>query len=205
MKTNWKYKFLLLAFFSLVSRVYFSQTEDFLESFHASEINQKVFLSWTIRTGNTCLGIGVLRSTDNVNFTSIGSVPGFCGSFTEPKHYDFTDNDPLFNAINYYKLDLGGEGFSQTISIELLKISDKGYVITPHPVENVSKIHFKNDSGLLTSINVYSSLGTLIYTETTNLDYFEVKIDDLEIGEYLFSLSSEVETELIIGKFIVIH
>lgn len=196
---------ILIGFLTLFSFTGSAQAEDFLDNFQASLVNEKVFLTWTIKSGNTCLGINILRSTNGVDFTTVGYVEGFCGNLSAPTHYNFTDNDPVWNAINTYKLNLGGAGFSQAISIELIDVDDKGYLITPHPVENISKLHFKNDSGLLTTLNVYSSTGMLIYTESTNLNYFNVKISALDIGEYLFTLSSEISRELISGKLIVVQ
>lgn len=195
----------LIGKFFMFPIVSHAQSEDFLESFEVSQINGKVFLSWTIRAGFVCVGVDVLRATDNSNFILIGGVEGVCGNMTLPSKYSFTDNNPVLNSTNYYKLNMGGEGFSQTISVDLFDFNEKGYLIIPHPVSNMSKIHFRNDAALQTTLNMYSSTGALIYSERTNLNYFEVKTAALEIGEYLFSLSSELSTELIVGKLIVIH
>lgn len=189
----------------LVSGNSYSQGENLLDNFQASEINGKVFLTWTMKSGNTCQGIEILRSIDTVNFEIIGTVEGVCGSLTEAKHYSFTDYHPVWNAVNTYKLNLGGEGFSQTVSVELIDVSEKGYVIAPHPISNISKVHFKNDSGSLITLRIYSLNGDLIKIETSYLNYIEVKSGSLTKGEFLFSLSSESSTEMIYGKLIVSH
>lgn len=195
----------LISAFLHVSGFSFSQAEDFLDNFQASVINDKVFLTWTIKSGNTCQGIEILRSTDTVNFEIIGTVEGVCGSVTEAKHYSFTDYIPVWNAVNTYKLNLGGAGFSQTVSVELIDVSDKGYAITPHPLSSSSKIHFKNDSGSLVTVRFYSLTGVLLLTETSNSNFIEVTSESLIIGEFLFTISSESSTEMIFGKLIVSH
>jgi len=206
MKNRILFRTVLLTFIGVINFSAFSQMDvRDLEGFTASLSNDKVFLSWTMTKGNTCLGFKILRSTDEVNFMEIGSVPGYCGELTKPATYTFTDRGPVLNAVNTYKLILGSDGFSNTVSIEYFDIPEKGYVITPHPVTNVSIIHFKNDSGLLSTLTLYSSDGATVYSEKTHSDRFEIKIDQLLSGEYLFSISNEKSNELITGKLIIIQ
>jgi hypothetical protein len=107
------------------------------------------------------------------------------------------------NSVNYYKLNLGGEGFSRIIFVEIFDTSEKGYVIVPHPISDVSKIYFKNDSGLATTLSIYSSNGVLTSVETTNSNFFEINKLSLSMGSYLFTLTSEIDSEIIYGKMVV--
>lgn len=199
------YYFVLLVFsFKLWGFRCNAQSKEFLESFEVSQIKGKVFLTWTIRAGNICVGVEVLRSVNSVDFEFIGGVEGVCGNLSFASNYSFTDHSPVKNQVNYYKLNLGGEGFSEIRSIEIFDTSENGYLIIPHPISDLSKIRFSNDAGLLTTLRVYSLGGNLVLLEHTQLNYFEISNTRLEKGHYLFQLSSEVESEPIIGKMIVL-
>ena len=110
-----KYFFFFVLF--IFSAPLSAQNEDVIEYLNASEFNGKVLLSWSIMQGNTCNGIQILHSTDSINFSQISSIEGICGSTQQSISYSFTDLSPEKNANNYYRLQLGGLGFSWIVSV----------------------------------------------------------------------------------------
>ena len=71
---------------------------------------------------------------DKINFNQIGEISGICGSKFEKISYSFEHPNPIKNRINYYRLALGGLGFSDTISIEILDFK-YGYQVRPNPMK----------------------------------------------------------------------
>ena len=122
-----------------------SQNEDVIEYLHASEFNGKVLIAWAITQGNTCNGVIVLHSTDSVNFNQIGSIEGICGSTAESIEYDFTHITPEKNAINYYRLSLGGIGFSWIVSAEVIDMGANTSLVRPNPISENSELLFDNE------------------------------------------------------------
>ena len=98
----------LSVLFIFIATMVSSQT--ILDDF-ALDLNQgKVLLAWTIKSGSVCNGIQIYRSStgDSVNFDLIEDIQGVCGDLSSPVAYTFTDEDPMPNQVNYYKLLLGG-------------------------------------------------------------------------------------------------
>lgn len=191
--------FLVLCF-SLRS---FGQNESIIHGFTATEFNGKVLLTWAIVQGETCNGVEILHSTDSVNFTQIGSIEGICGSTAASISYDFTDVDPIPNEINYYRLHLGGAGFSKIVSIEVLDLSGANYILRPNPIVDFSELIFSNNTAATFQLNILSAQGKTVYEDQTNGEFFVINANDFDQGVYYFSIQKESEAPKITGKFIV--
>jgi hypothetical protein len=177
-----------------------------LEKFNANVVGDQMLLSWRIKAGNTCNGIEVYRSTDSLNFEWLGNVEGICGNLSFPVDYEFVDTEPVPNAINYYRLNLGGSGFSNVISAWYYDFSEQEYLLTPNPVEETAVLRFRNDAGLEVELTIYDLMGNMIVKEATNTDNFILQANRFEPGQYMFQLQSEVEEgEIISGKVLFAH
>ena len=196
-------KAFLTILFLLFSGVSVAQNEDVIESFTATEFNGKVLLTWSVKKGNTCNGVDILHLIDSVNFTKIGSIEGICGSSSASIPYDFTHLHPKKNAINYYRLSLGGVGFSKIVGAEVLDLSGANYQLRPNPVTDFSELFFANESAQLNVLNVYSSEGVNVYQTQTQGDLFLLDALDFDQGIYFFSVNQEGEDPKITGKFLV--
>jgi hypothetical protein len=181
----------------------FAQNEDVIEGLTATEFNGKVLLTWSIKQGNTCNGVQILRSLDSVNFTQIGSIEGICGSTAEKIDYEFTDLFPEKNAINYYRLSLGGIGFSWIVSTELIDIGGSNYMIRPNPISDSSELFFDNETNDLIHVNIYSQEGVLVKTISTNDEMVYLRKSEFKSGMYFFTLLSDNRDLQVSGKFLV--
>lgn len=189
--------FMLIGFTSL------SQNEDVINDFSASELNGKVLLTFAIKQGNTCNGVDIFHSIDSVDFTKIGSIQGICGSSQAQIEYDFTHLYPEKNEINYYKLSLGGIGFSWIVSAEVIGLGANSALLRPNPISEGSELFFNNETNALLTLNVYSSAGTLVKLEQTTSEFFIVNASEFESGMYFYSIHPEGIKSEIIGRFIV--
>ncbi|MBK6988850.1 MAG: T9SS type A sorting domain-containing protein [Bacteroidetes bacterium] len=183
----------------------FAQTHPILSRFIVSEINGRAFLSWSIIAGSTCDGIQIYRSVDSANFSRIGEIAGVCGSVSFEEPYDFTDNDPIKNSINYYRLDLGNQGFSQIVSVEIIDIESFGYQIRPHPAITEAKIYFDNSTLKEYQLTIYTINGIEVFSTATKEDFFQLNTSLLQSGLYLFAISISGNLPSVKGKLLVQH
>jgi len=77
---------------------------------NAIKDKDRIILQWTIKKGSSCIGIGIFRSTDAINFEVIGEIKGVCGSTEFAQAYHFIDENPIKNKTNYYVLEMGFSG-----------------------------------------------------------------------------------------------
>lgn len=180
-----------------------SQNEDVISSFTATEFNGKVLLTFSINSGFTCNGVTILRSLDSINFTSIGSIEGICGSSQELINYDFTDISPFKNAVNYYRLSLGGVGFSWIISAEVIDMGLNNSLIRPNPISETTEFFFDNENKAFVVLEIFSSEGMLVHTESTNEQKIIIRKSDYNAGTYFYSIHSDGVKSEVTGKFIV--
>lgn len=197
-----KHLFLVLSF--IVTDNCFSQDPPVLQKFTVEGINGKAYLNWTIEAGGTCNGIGILRSSDTTNFSQIGLLEGVCGSLSFPTNYTFTDESPIENKVNYYKLDLGGNGFSQIVGVEVILIGEEKYLLFSNPIVEKSTLYFKNETNQLAELNVIDSGGGICLVKSTTTDQFDLNRSEFaEKGVYLFTISVSGKEILVSGKLVV--
>lgn len=164
-----------------------------LESFNALLNNEEVTLKWTIKSGSTCNGVRIHRSTDSINYSQIGLRAGVCGSSENPVSYSFIDESPAPNTFNYYKLELGLQGFSDPISIEYIQLNNDQYQVRPNPIKNKATIYFYNPSNLKNTFILYNISGNILL-QYENITSEEINIDlanKLGGGMYYFKIENE--------------
>jgi hypothetical protein len=196
-------KIIAALLFTFIGFSSISQNEDVINSFVATEFNGKVLLTFSINSGYTCNGVTILRSLDSVNFTTIGSIEGICGSSQESINYDFTDISPVKNAINYYRLSLGGVGFSWIVSAEVIDMGLNNSLIRPNPISENTELFFDNENKASLIVEIFSSTGLLVHTESTNEEKISLKNSDFDAGTYFYSVHADGVKSNVTGKFVV--
>ena len=206
MKSATTIKYLLFAmFFSIAATKVFAQHNPILDNFSIFENNGKVFLNWTITSGSTCNGIQIYRSTDSTNFIQVGDIAGVCGSSSSPTPYNFTDDNPIKNSINCYRLELGGNGSSQILSVEIIDIASGGFQIRPNPIITDAKIYFDNNKKEEHHFTLYNMSGIAFLTTTTKESFFQLNATLLQSGIYFFTISTNENLPTAQGKLLVQH
>ena len=196
-------KQLFIILFHMFAFHSFCQNEDVIEYLNASEFNGKVLLSWSILQGNTCNGVEILHSLDSVNFNEIGSIEGVCGSSQESIAYEYTDASPEPNTRNYYRISLGGIGFSWIVGIDIVALGKNTSIVRPNPINEASELHFDNESNSEFSLNVYSGNGIFVRSELTSSDNIVLRKREYAQGVYFYILRSDQLDRTIYGKFAV--
>ena len=174
-----------------------------LEKFSAEHISGKVFLSWTVKSGQTCNGIRIYRSDDSLSYTEIGDIQGVCGNLGYSVDYTFQDNDPIKNKIIYYRLDLGGVELTYSIAVDVIDVGQNDYYLKANPLVDQTKLYFRNSSQQLTVLTIINQNGQIIGKKETTADYFTLNSNDYLSGFYFFTLSNTNADKNISGKFMV--
>jgi len=198
-------KFSIFLLVLLAGTRLFAQETTILDNFTAVENDGKIFLRWVITSGSTCDGTKISRSTDNLSYTQIGEIPGVCGSSSAPKPYDFIDESPVKNQVNHYRLELGNNGFSKVVSIEIIDLQDKEFQVRPNPVTYSAKIYFKNKNFENHQLKLFNQSGSFVSSSYTNDDCFDFDATNLQAGIYIFTISKTDKPAEIKGKIVVQH
>lgn len=171
----------IITFLLAISFQAFSQHHAILSRFQAFKDKNRVILSWTIRQGNSCVGIGILRSTDSINFKPIGEIQGICGSFDAAQNFTYIDENPAKNNTNFYVLELGFAGKTEPpLAVEFIEIGESKSKVVPNPNNGSGNIYFFNPNNENHTLLVYDSHGKHAFIKESNQDYFSFSLDSME-------------------------
>lgn len=149
-------------------------------------------VKWTIGQQQTGLTFIVERSTNGVNFASIGSVSG-----TTATAYSFTDNQPLLSGKNYYRIrQVDASGREVYTEIRWVKFgSDIKMEVYPNPATNYVNINISdvNNASKLTA-ELFSMNGQRILTQKLDNGLNQVNVSLVAAGTYQLKISAGNET-----------
>lgn len=134
-----------------------------LSSFTAKLVNKHVDVKWTTQSEINNDYFTVERSSNNIEYTPIGTVSG-SGNTTVAHSYSFTDLEPL-RGISYYRLrQTDYDGNSEVFTPVVIQNSTKGtFTVFPNPACNSSVVHLAGESPLeYSSISVTDITGKII-------------------------------------------
>jgi Secretion system C-terminal sorting domain len=194
-------KLKILFFLLSLSLNLFAQETESLDAISAIENDSKVYLRWTMKSGSTCNGIRIYRSKDSTSFNTIGQINGICGSSTESISYDFVDESPVLNAVNYYTIELGSLGFSKVISVEVFDFKN-GILIRPQPTSSSVELVFRNDLNEKYTLQVLNLQGKVMHEKSNNSDRFQVDMNFYPMGVYVYKIYNNDNVELSSGKLL---
>ena len=157
-------KYLFISF--LIAFGYNANTQTILGDFDIDQSDGKVLLAWTIKSGSVCNGMQIFRSKDSVDFVLIEDIQGVCGDLSSSVSYTYTDQTPILNNYNYYKINFGGLEDSNILGIEVINILSNSYLLKPNPVTGASDLYFENDNQSEVVLNQPS---VLYYTNANSL------------------------------------
>jgi len=160
--------------------------------FEVRKRSEKVELAWgtAVETNNDYFLVE--RSSDGVNYQSVGKVEGF-GTSLERRNYTFTDENPL-PGLAYYRLRQvdkdGAFEFSSVVSV----LNRNEHILGVYP--NPGKDWFTL-SGLTPEaamyIRVFDLMGRVVYEQNSVEGSNTLRLDlgNLEDGAYLIQVSGD--------------
>lgn len=173
-----------------------------LSQFFAVQLDETVFLRWTISAGNTCEDTHIERSSDGISYERIGLIGGICGSPDQSITYEHRDTLPLPNRLSYYRLYLGQYGFTSPQAVEFIQYNDQGFLMAPNPFTDKARLAFENTTGEEHTLLLANALGKLISESRTTNSEFIIQRDGLSAGIYFYKV---LKSGIVIysGKIIV--
>lgn len=194
---------LFLLFFILWESALLAQKQNLNYTFNVSETSDQVYIRCVLSAGYTCNGISLERSPDSIYFVQIGEIPGICGDASFAVTYDFIDENPIRNAESFYRLELGGYGYTHIIKIKLIDIGANPIQLRPNPAQDKSTLYFKNNRKHTYRIEVYNLLGSLIQAFSTQNEEQEFDTSSWLKGTYLIKVHNTQNGETHSAKLIV--
>ncbi len=174
-----------------------------LLSFEGIAESRKVKLNWKTATELNCKYFKLERSNDGKTFTEIGKIKG-CGTSNVEQQYSYTDENPVFGQINYYRLreyDTNGKSnYSNMVAIQAQGDMNIFINVFPVPSENDLTLEF-NGNNSESTLYVYNSKGELIH-EKTGTGYNKIELYGMASGNYMAVLLN-AEGKTFTKKFIV--
>ncbi|MDC1245125.1 T9SS type A sorting domain-containing protein [Crocinitomicaceae bacterium] len=196
-------KYLFISF--LIAFGYNANTQTILGDFDIDQSDGKVLLAWTIKSGSVCNGMQIFRSKDSVDFVLIEDIQGVCGDLSSSVSYTYTDQTPILNNYNYYKINFGGLEDSNILGIEVINILSNSYLLKPNPVTGASDLYFENDNQSEVVLKVFDDFGDVIYLKETQANKFTLDSTSFSSGMYYFSLENKTTRNVINGKAVILN
>ncbi len=174
------FQFILFLFLLNVAPVW-SQSHYILDNISAIKDKNRVIINWTIKRGNSCIGIGIFRSVDRTNYELIGEIQGICGSTEFAQAFHFIDENPVKNKTNYYVLELGFSGKTEPpLEVEYIDFGENQSKVIPNPIASYGFIYFDNPNNELHKLFIFDAIGKRVWDSKTNGDKFPISLTDLE-------------------------
>lgn len=192
---------LCLALF--IPETFAQDSHPILREFFGRQEGNTIVLTWVIKGGNTCQGTRIHRFNADSIFEQIGEYDGICGDASSDERYEFTDSSPLLNQTNHYRLELGHQGYTNTIGADFYTYNGNGYVILGNPMVKSSEIVFENPKGDELMISLYDLNGRMVLNQPAEKTKAIIYNEGYKNGVYTFVISREGEA-FIKGKILVI-
>lgn len=166
-----------------------------LIGFKAETQNNSVGLRWTTMSEKNNDQFLIQRSSDLVNYETLGAVKG-AGNSLEIIEYHFTDDEPMIGQTNYYRLkqvDFNG-GFEYSNAIAVNMAMDE-IMVYPNPSRGQVFIQLPETKQKCTII-LYDCFGLKVKEiNTAQKELVTINSGEIKKGAYLMQISSDLEKE----------
>ena len=173
-----------------------------LDGFFGVPEAKQVQLRWVISSGQTCNGTFIERSTDTIHWNPIGDIPGICGSSSAPVPYTFIDESPVNNTVNFYRLELGGQGYSPFIGVPYYDYTQEGFVIIPNPAHEATTLYFSTSTTEEYTVSLFDMIGKKVQQYSGKGESQRLDVSLLPAGSFIFLISRQGKKN-VSGKLII--
>ncbi len=174
------------------------------ESFTAEQTTLGNLLKWKISSEQNISHYEVERSTDGINFHSIGIVAA-AGNNTTTNSYQFLDNS-ISNIKTYYQIKSVDRNsrFSYSV-IRFIKgrSIENAISVYPNPASDMLKVMLpRNWENNKTTILVINSTGQVLINKTVNTSEYDLNVRVLPKGIYIIKAINYMDDKPLSAKFI---
>ena len=192
-----KFRILVIAGIVLFHLISYGQSR--VQQLTSSQYKKTIFIDFVITAGNTCSGYQIQHSIDSINFNAIYDYFGICGEQSKAQSFSYTDENPIKNNVNYYRVFIPPNDFSEINRVNYYDLSEKGYLIFNNPMNQYLNILTTNYNGIM---KIYNQTGGLMKSISANENgLFYEDLSSFESGLYLFFIESDLGKN-ITGKFL---
>lgn len=204
--------FTFITIFFFTNKLFFSQCE--IISFSGQQIASNIEISWQTQNELNLSYFTIEKSLDGVNYEFVQNVNAI-GNSLIPVEYGISDNLNLQDTcysyriqatsldLNHYNLDTTNVCFSSLLAEVIFESKPDFYSIYPNPsFDNDLKIEFFINSNYY--VEIYNSLGQLIYQRNGKLNNLTVAKEIFEKGIYYLKIR-ETDGQFITTKIIDLH
>ena len=169
-------------------------------------------LRWTTTSEQNNRGFDVQRSTDGVNYVSIGFVNSLAvgGNSADNLNYTFVDNAPAGNKQYYRLRQLDFDGRSKLSNVVMIK-GDKPVILTieglfPNPANSLVNVQVAAPVRDKVTLAVVDITGRTVLQKVialeTGSNTIPVDISQLTNGSYMVRLVCSGNCETAVGRFV---
>lgn len=170
-----------------------------VQQFTATQYKQSILLNFVITPGNSCTGYQIQQSGDSLNFNILYDFSGICGELTKPQSFSFTDETPLKNSVNYYRILIMPTDYSTITSVVFSDISEKGYLLYSNPITQNLKLLCNSANGKL---KIYNQTGNMVKEFIADeKSLFNEDLSSWPQGLYYFTIETNIGNN-VRGKFL---
>jgi len=169
-----------------------------LLTFTGERDKEEVILRWSTASELNNDHFNLQRSSDQNEFTTIGTIGG-SGNSTVVNNYLFTDLNPV-TGINYYRLQqVDFDGKTTNYPIVALRFDRNASSLFPNPVKEFSNISFTSDKDKQIEIRVIDAVGKIVYSNSQQVNKGEneihLDVSTFTAGIYYLRISDEFSTD----------
>ncbi len=160
-----------------------------LTYFNAYHNDNNVTISWQTASEENNDYFTIERSTDGINYETVGIVLGAGNSYISI-NYSYTDNNPV-NGVSYYRLkqtDYNG-AFEVFSAVSVSYLNENDLRVGPNPAINEFNVMMGGTMGAGT-LKLYSITGAMVKNIEINSNYTTIDISDLPSGNYMMVISA---------------
>ncbi|MFL5728545.1 MAG: T9SS type A sorting domain-containing protein, partial [Cytophagaceae bacterium] len=147
-----------------------------LLTFEAFSTSGKVLLTWETASEKNTSHFIVQRSSDGINFESIGTVKAN-GNSNSPLLYSYIDYSPMHGTSYYRLLPYDSDGTFGTGPVKSITNNHTGIIINPNPNSGSFNISFTTDAGTRVKLTLINPLGQTVQEETLQSSSGEISRD----------------------------
>ncbi|MFI5141056.1 MAG: T9SS type A sorting domain-containing protein [Bacteroidia bacterium] len=195
-QTNMKIKTILIGLLYLFANISFAQIATLI-NFHGTQNGTQIKLTWQTTQETNSNHFTIWRSVDKINFSNVGTVASVHNS-TSTNNYIFNNTCCFTDTCFFYNIEVvamnGATAYFDTIKVCYSSLnsisefnSDTKVNIFPNPVSDQLTIDCGN-MGDITSLNIYSSVGKLLYSKNITNDKAIIDCKQFESGLYIIKL-----------------
>lgn len=161
-----------------------------ISSFTVSQINNTALLQWSTWSGTITDQFIVERSTDSINYISLGTVPASVSS-TAIQQYRFTDEHPA-TGMNYYRIKLKDKNGKFSYSpIRKLSFVEDNFTITVKPNPVTKGVIYISSTANCNRIELRDASGRLIKTTSVNGMQTQLPVHNVARGVYFITVVTD--------------